>query len=134
MPTPDVLKALNFSKKVVVMPSMTNPSIVAYATAELKCMMKADARRSVITGCMAAMQRLWKVLEMKAPFTTNSSRLHAKKAPRTNSLRLGCGVWSTQENKEPAANGIVQTRFEANASPNIRLSEIIESGSSALTM
>ncbi len=41
---------------------------------------------------------------------------------------------SSQDNNEPNANRVTQTRFEASVSPNVRLRETIESESRALMM
>ena len=80
---------------------------------------KQGDKRKVSAGCMAEMHRLRAVLDMKAPFTTSSSKPHAKNAPRTNSFMLGWDVWDAHDSREPTASRTAQTTLEMNESPKI---------------
>src|ERR1700730_3817027 len=94
--------------------------------------MKDSFSSNTAIGCMAAMQRLWSVLDTKAPLIMMSSRLQAKKAPTMNSLTLGRGLPVAAEYTVPTMTRIAQMELGTSSNPNARLNETIESGSMAL--
>ena len=89
IPTPWVLKVLNFRRKLVVMPKHDEAE---YGGVDRSGVEVQDERGGQQQRDRRLDGRYAEALDgtrMKAPFITSSSKLQAKNAPRTNSFRLG---------------------------------------------